>query len=56
MKVWLVMRNGEKLGRFLAEELVLMRGTLFAKREGRIIGSVASGPGLTWNLVSLPPV
>ena len=48
MKNWRVKRNGELLGHFIADEVVLIEGVLLAKRHGKIIGSIASGSGLTW--------
>lgn len=51
MSLWLVMRYGEPLGRFIAERLEFRDDTLYAIRRGRIIGCVAGGPGLTWKRV-----
>jgi hypothetical protein len=48
MTLWIVHRGSEYLGGFIAERLELRAGSLFAMRGNRIVGSVASGPGLTW--------
>ena len=53
MKNWLVKRSGKCLGHFIADDLVLKDGTLFARRGGRIIGAVASGTNLSWHSAPL---
>jgi hypothetical protein len=54
LKQWLVQRHGSKLGTFIAEKLQWRGDTLCALRGGRIIGSVAAGPGLTWEVTPWP--
>jgi hypothetical protein len=48
MTNWLVKRHSKSLGHCRCERLHLEAGTLYAMNCGRIIGSVASGPGLSW--------
>jgi hypothetical protein len=48
MKNWIETRRGKFIGHFLCEDLMLKDGTLYALRNGKIIGAVASGPGLFW--------
>lgn len=56
MTNWRVERNGILLSHFLCGRLVLKHGTLYAENGVRIIGSVASGAGLTWTLAQKPDV
>lgn len=51
---WQVSRNGVPIGDFIAEELRMEGDTLCSVREGRVIGSVAGGPGLSWKELPLP--
>ena len=53
MKYWTVFRDGAKIGTFLCENVLYENGNLFAMRGGYIIGSLASGPGLTWESAEL---
>jgi len=48
-----VKRYQEVLGHWLAEELRFREDTLFVIRDGRIVGCVAGGPGLSWESVLL---
>jgi hypothetical protein len=49
MSIWSVYRDSEILGHWIGEELRIDGNTLYAYRNGKIIGSVASGPGLHWD-------
>jgi hypothetical protein len=54
LKHWLVKRDGVELGHFVGEDLVLEDGTLCAVQDGKVIGAIASGPGLTWEEERIP--
>lgn len=50
-----VYRYGKLLGEFgVYQELRLVNGTLMAYSNGLAVGSVACGPGLTWEGEMLP--
>ena len=53
--LWIVKRDGKRLGSFYCDEIVRLEGGIYAKTGRRIVGAIASGLGLTWEASNPTP-